>query len=541
MTFQTNMDCIHEVLKFLRHDTESLHSCLLVNRLWCELSVPILWKDPWARFFNMPFSKPSFTQPTSLINTYISSLPRESILKLEKNGFNVSSISSSTTFNYPMYLRCLDLEFLYWLVMKWVQNKSKPGFRPLKRVVRRFKKFRKKLNNNNSNNLDSTSMPPQDKIRLVCSELLTLFLKESPKIYILRINDYSKVDVFGQLGEALANLNPKNNCLSSLKGLECRDKPVMDNIFEMLSLLTTDISQILIMGNYNTKTLANLIRSQKKLEKVCFENFHNMSPQDYWESGVGYELSKKAHFITSLHLLNSCSLLAKLSDFVNLQELTLQCIHEQSCEYTDSLTSANIPILRDIAKLKFRCKHEYSLEYLSNLIDKSNGKLRKITIEGSRIKDRRYDLLMSTIANKCPNLKSCSIPISRIDPQIDRLLESCEQLKDLKLCAVLDTSDNDNNDILLYQLLNCTPTRLRRLDFVDWKFSISAWELFLKTQSRTLLQRICYYWNDNSKIASPSDEFLKACQQNKRDGILATYKGIDSYWKCIWPKLFVMN
>ncbi|CAG8806407.1 1465_t:CDS:2, partial [Gigaspora rosea] len=313
------------------------------------------------------------------------------------------------------------------------------------------------------------------------------------------INDYSKVDVFGQLGEALANLNPKNNCLSSLKGLECRDKPVMDNIFEMLSLLTTDITQILIM--------------------------------EYWESGVGYELSKKAHFITSLHLLNSCSLLAKLSDFINLQELTLQCIHEQSCEYTDSLTSANIPILRDIAKLKFRCKHEYSLEYLSNLIDKSTGKLRKITIEGSRIKDRRCDLLMSTIANKCPNLKSCSIPISRTDPQIDRLLESCEQLKDLKLCAVLDTLDNENNDILLYQLLNCTPTRLRRLDFVDWKFSISAWELFLKTQSRTLLQRICYYWNENSKIASPSDEFLKACQQNKRDGILATYKGIDSYWK----------
>ncbi|CAG8577162.1 12859_t:CDS:1, partial [Racocetra fulgida] len=255
-----------------------------------------------------------------------------------------------------------------------------------------------------------------------------------------------------------------------------------------------------------------------------------MSPQEYWESpGVGYELSKKAHFITSLHLLNSCSLLAKLSDFVNLQELTLQCIYEQSCEYTESLTSANIPILRDLAKLKFRCKHDYNLEYLTNLIDNSVGKLRKITIEGSRIKDaRRCNLLIYTIANKCPNLKSCSIPVSRTDPQLDRLLEACEHLKDLKLCAVPDTLNDDNSDILLYQLLSHTPTRLRRLDFVDWKFSIYSWEFFLKTQSKTLLQRICYYWNENSKIANPSEEFLKVCQQKKKDGLLATYKGIDS-------------
>ncbi|CAG8454321.1 8574_t:CDS:1, partial [Scutellospora calospora] len=531
MTFQTNVDCIHEVLKCLRHDTETLHSCLLVNRLWCELSVPILWKDPWARFFNLPFSKPSFTQPIALINTYISSLTRESILKLEKNGFNLSSISSSTTFNYPMYLRCLDLEFLYWLVMKWVQNKSKPGFRPLKRVVKRFKNFRKKLYHN-SITLDSTSMPPQDKIRLVCSELLTLFLKESPKIYILRINDYSKVDIFGPFGDVLASLNPKHNCLSSLKGLECRDKPVMDNIFEHLSLLTTDITQILIMGNYNTKTLANLIKTQKKLEKVCCENFYSMSLENYWESGVGYELSKKAHFITSLHLLNSCSLLIKLPSFVSLQELTIQCIREQSCEYGDCLTSKNIPVLRDLAKLKFRCMHDYSLEYLTNLVENSGGKLRKITIEGSRIKDTgRCNFLIYTIANKCPNLKSCSIPILRTDPRLDRLLESCEQLKDLKLFAVPFTLNNGNNDILLNQLIKSTPTRLRRLDFVDWIFSKRSWELFLKSQSKTLLQRICYYWNENSKIASPSEDFLKFCHQNKKDGIITTYKGIDSYWK----------
>ena len=28
-------------------DKKSLHLCLSVNRTWCEIIVPILWKDPW--------------------------------------------------------------------------------------------------------------------------------------------------------------------------------------------------------------------------------------------------------------------------------------------------------------------------------------------------------------------------------------------------------------------------------------------------------------------------------------------------------------
>ncbi|CAG8489536.1 8238_t:CDS:1 [Acaulospora morrowiae] len=560
MSFQTNADCIHEVVKFLRHDTKSLHSCLLVNRLWCEMSAPILWKDPWAKFFNVPLSKPSFTQPSALISTYIASLPQESLNTLEMNGLNVSQFTSTTVFNYPKYLRCLDLEFLYWLVVRWVreninkEHKNKAVFQPLKKVVRRFKKFGKR----SSPSSDTwTTMPPQDKVRVVCSELLSLFLRESPKIYILRINDYSKVEIFPQL---LENLGSRKNCLSFLRGLECRDKPLMDNIFNQLSLLTTDITQILIIGSYNTESLANLVRVQKKIQKVCFENFSRISPDEYWTaSGVGYELSKKTSFITSLHLLNSCALLTKLSDFVNLQELTVQCIEERRCDHTETLTP---PVLKHLTKLKFRCSHDYTLEYLADLIDHTVGKLRKITIEGGRITDPQNSFnLVHSIANKCPHLRSCSIPMSSNNPKLNWIMEFCGRLKDLRLYAIQDTdalydstsingSSNSRNhsnnrlfgrndgsnvsinraysDTLLYQLLDNVPTKLRRLDLIDWSFSPPVWEFFLKTQSKTHLQHICYYWNDKTK---PSDEFLKICRQCRKHGELATFKSIDSYWK----------
>ncbi|PKC64790.1 hypothetical protein RhiirA1_461924 [Rhizophagus irregularis] len=38
-------DCLDEVIEYLNDDKYSLHSCSLVNRLWCKVTVGILWRD----------------------------------------------------------------------------------------------------------------------------------------------------------------------------------------------------------------------------------------------------------------------------------------------------------------------------------------------------------------------------------------------------------------------------------------------------------------------------------------------------------------
>src|ERR1044072_1046750 len=43
---QLPADCLIEIFKYL-DDKFTLHSCLLVNRLWCEVAVPILWRNIW--------------------------------------------------------------------------------------------------------------------------------------------------------------------------------------------------------------------------------------------------------------------------------------------------------------------------------------------------------------------------------------------------------------------------------------------------------------------------------------------------------------
>src|SRR5687767_1296798 len=43
MPHQLAVDCLIEIFGYL--DEFTLHSCLLVNRLWCKVSVRILWKS----------------------------------------------------------------------------------------------------------------------------------------------------------------------------------------------------------------------------------------------------------------------------------------------------------------------------------------------------------------------------------------------------------------------------------------------------------------------------------------------------------------
>ncbi|PKC09466.1 hypothetical protein RhiirA5_415613 [Rhizophagus irregularis] len=80
-----NKDVIFLILKELQNDPSSFYSCLLINRIWCETTVPILWKNP-AKLFR--------------------SYKRKCKAKIQKKPL----------FNYIRYWRYLDLNFLEYLL-----------------------------------------------------------------------------------------------------------------------------------------------------------------------------------------------------------------------------------------------------------------------------------------------------------------------------------------------------------------------------------------------------------------------------------------
>src|SRR6266496_2288781 len=94
---QLPADCLNEIFEYLEDDKFTLYSCILVNRLWCEVSVRILWRN----VFN--FNKRTY-------NTLISCLPNESKEIMSKNGIIISTQTSKLPiFNYASFCKALSI------------------------------------------------------------------------------------------------------------------------------------------------------------------------------------------------------------------------------------------------------------------------------------------------------------------------------------------------------------------------------------------------------------------------------------------------
>ncbi|RIA86686.1 hypothetical protein C1645_878524 [Glomus cerebriforme] len=538
MSVTFNTDVLSIILYFLRYNKQTLYSCLFVNRLWCQLTIPILWRDPWTFFYRIENNSPPSipTQPLKLINTYLSLLPIESIIELQKNGINVPIHSIEPSFNYPMYLRGLDLNYLYKSIIRWIYDKynEKLSIHPLQKAVSRLKKFGKKVTGRDDSieTIDDEDKLKNEQILLIYSKLLSFFFKESPKLSLIRIKPKKNDIMFSNL----INSNEAKKCLSYLTGLECVDDHKMEETYAHLALSNTNIYQIMIHGYQNTKSLANLLSVQKKLQKLYFVNINNISPYVYWTTpGVGLELQKKAHFIIKLKLEGSCGFLELLKDFINLEEFSLRCVHKNSCNDRIPLKA---PTLRNLKKLEFEYEHKYEINFIANLI-RNTRQLTKIIIKGSRISDpNNCNLLLDSIKNYCLQLKICSIPISIINPRLISLLESCKNIQRLSLFSI--PSENQINinycDNFLVQILESEPVSLHTLELINCSFSVEVWEKFLEAQYISK-KSISYLWMKHN--FQPSEEFLKNCSTYKRLGMLKTFENINLYRACLSPKFYL--
>ncbi|RIA85146.1 hypothetical protein C1645_879499 [Glomus cerebriforme] len=102
--YQLPVEIFDEIFKYLEFDKISLNSCLLVNRLWCKVSVKIFWKS--IRNYN----------------TLIACLPDESKEILYENGILISTSMPPPTFNYISFCKFLSIKELNYNIQKFFNN-----------------------------------------------------------------------------------------------------------------------------------------------------------------------------------------------------------------------------------------------------------------------------------------------------------------------------------------------------------------------------------------------------------------------------------
>ncbi|CAI2168075.1 6737_t:CDS:1 [Funneliformis geosporum] len=103
MPRQLPADCLNEIFEKLE-DKTSLYSCLLVNRLWSEVSVGILWRNVWN------------------YNTLINCLPKESKEALYKNEIIMNPSYSKPLFNYVSFIRRLSIDEIFRKIANILRN-----------------------------------------------------------------------------------------------------------------------------------------------------------------------------------------------------------------------------------------------------------------------------------------------------------------------------------------------------------------------------------------------------------------------------------
>ena len=100
-------DCLNEIFEYLEEDGVSLRSCLLVNRLWCEVSVGILWRK------------------IQNYSTLFACLPNESKEILYKDGIITSTLTSKPPmFNYATFCKVLSIRQVDVNIMQLLKNQQ---------------------------------------------------------------------------------------------------------------------------------------------------------------------------------------------------------------------------------------------------------------------------------------------------------------------------------------------------------------------------------------------------------------------------------
>ncbi|CAB5185129.1 unnamed protein product [Rhizophagus irregularis] len=105
-------ELVYDIIKYFKNDFSTLHSCILVNRLWCRLAIPLLWENP----FLIPNENYNF------IGIYLHNLSDD--LKAQLNEYKIDDklFPSNTLFNYPIYLKYLYIEKIISSIEEWSKD-----------------------------------------------------------------------------------------------------------------------------------------------------------------------------------------------------------------------------------------------------------------------------------------------------------------------------------------------------------------------------------------------------------------------------------
>ncbi|GBB92398.1 hypothetical protein RclHR1_00200031 [Rhizophagus clarus] len=401
MPCQLLSDCLNEIFEYLEDDKITLHSCLLVNRHYCETAVRILWKNIWNFKYSVTY-KPFRTHvPLAIISTLIACLPDESKDLLRNNEISIiTPTKKPPLFNYPSFCKVLSIHVIDQMIQHILDNGQLNTKKSLK-----FSKY------------------------LLSQEILKMFMNQIPSL--------KSLDYYSGYSRKVQNimfihLSESESCLSKLSELNC-SSDIYSEFFYQITQICQNIQSLSIkFENFISDGLTDLISSQNNLKSITLRYYDN---KDEISKTIIYSsLTKFSLILTKLRIEAYYMPLSFLSIFINLNELILSLESEESFDdfnYLQYIHFSNLKVLKFLFKIS-------RIDLLIKFLEINGKNLLEFCVDY----DHNYSLNLA-IAKFCPNLKILSTIFMRNELETLKLiLNNCQYLENIKVQNGIEDLDS---------------------------------------------------------------------------------------------------
>ncbi|UZO20257.1 uncharacterized protein OCT59_012683 [Rhizophagus irregularis] len=480
-----NKDILFLIFEELQVDSKSLFSCLMVNRIWCETVIPILWRNPWC--YDIKYRNKNYL--FIIIASYLSDDIKEF---LTRQGIQLSSVS----------------------------------FQPL---LFDYLSFCRSINVNTLNTITSIGSSLAYNQFLLQQEFYCLFMKKFQELKCLDMN-LIKHQIF-YIPEA-------KNRLESLCELKC-DTSIDPSYFYGLARICQFIQRLIIAVNIVPKSnsgIAKLIEVQKNLKYFEWTDDFDV---DYFIDDpykeIFLELEKKAGFLNHLKL---SFLYTDSFDYTIMQRLLLKLHNIKTLKIND---------LSFIYESTFKTLVYNNLEILnidyitigetSIIIENSGGHLKEVSLKPHDFiyyQDNFSDeslIFIRKIYENCPSIEYLSLaflPSKNHFIEFEKLLQVCQNLKSLILITsnYYETEETEeevleNRKEILKILIKSAPTNLREIRFFsDFNVSLEVLEeeFLEKWRDRPALSIL------TSNSIYKGEDYKNLINKYKNNGVIKSFK-----------------
>ncbi|RHZ67806.1 hypothetical protein Glove_299g96 [Diversispora epigaea] len=486
----TNLELLKIIISHIEYDdVKSLYSFSLVNKSWCKIGIPYLWKSP------LSLKLTYINNHIKIIPIYISCLDKKAKLNLSqilKNDFikreniliesihnsnsnsnsnnnnnnnnnnndKLSEISEnlrnlrnsfinllrsnylstkSSSFNYLKFINEIDLYNLYKLIFEWLANLYSNVI--IKYIINDTNSLINSINAN-IKNLNSNDEIFHDQTRILTQEFFNLFINNSNHLQHLKFEDHYNSPLTLIQSFLTDNNNDRQKLKSQLSKIESLHLQ-LNNIFPDL------ISKFITYKSYQLHTISlsskyeevppdfsSLIEKQEGLKILFLKQVIIDTPTF---GSINSQYSPLGNLSLINVIINSSNSLKKLSKCINLHTLRIEFDKKIPETYNNlsKLWNLHFPLLNKLIII---------------------GSISKNDLENHSFEDN----ILGFFRNNSNSIKELKLNLnskiySRILPRIG------EDFINLKKLTINNFKHNLNCDDYLFKIFKSSEMKLEKL------------------------------------------------------------------------------